>query len=163
MNGFELGLAGIPSTATPDVQLVETIALSPEQSKLLELLERGAHYLLQEGDHVPVIALVMRQDDEIQYIDLESGFARQIDALQATMMRLIQLAEARLIKAYGIGLQPWDSSGESLPSLAFDLEQAGHPRVLVSLTFKRDGGNVAFDPKAYAVVPPMIFPSEPTE
>lgn len=123
----------------------------------MELLERGAHHLLQQGDYVPVFALVMRQDGEIQFIDLQQGFARQEDALEATMMRLIPMAQEKQIKASGIVVQPWDSGGEKLPSLGFDIEQVGHQRILVSLTYNRNENNVTFGPKAYAVVPPMLL------
>lgn len=56
MNWFEVGLAGVLSAAAPEVQLVDTVTLSHEQSEILELLERGAHHLLQQGDYIPVFA-----------------------------------------------------------------------------------------------------------
>jgi hypothetical protein len=151
------GLAGIAGAFAIQSHAATTARPTIEQSKILDLLERGAHHALKLGDHVPVTALVMRPDGQVQLIDLEQSFAHPDDALTATFMRLIPLAKAKQIKASGIMLQPGDAGEEKLPVLLFDLEQVGHPRFLVMLTYQRDGDVVKFGPKTYKVAPAKLL------
>jgi hypothetical protein len=99
----------------------------------------------------------MRPDGQLTLIDLEQSFAHQDDALVATFMHLIPMAKAKQIKASGIMFQPGDPGEEKLPVLQFDLEQVGHPRFLVMLTYQREGNVVTFGPKTYEVAPAKLL------
>lgn len=155
-----VGLAGIVGTLAPQVQAASIVLPSAEQAELLDLLEQSAKYLLQRGEHVPVVALVMRPSGEIQSIDFEQGFAHQQDALTATFERLVPMAQAKQIKASGIMYQPGDPGGEKVPVLIFDLEQVGHPRFFVMLTYARNGGKVTFGREMYGATPAKLLANQ---
>lgn len=151
------GLAGIAGAFALQSQAVATEIPSVEQSKILDFLERGALHLLKSGEHVPVTALVIRPDGQLELIDLEQSFAHQDDALTATLMRLLPMAEAKQIKASGIMFQPGDAGEEKPHVLIFDVEQVGHPRFFITLTYQRDGDIITFGPKTYKVVPARLL------
>lgn len=152
-----VGLAAIAGTLVPKVHAAPVAAPSAEQVELLDLLKFGAKYVLRRGEHVPVTAFVMRPSNEIELIDFEQGFAHQQDALAAIIERLVPMAQAKQIKAYGIMYQPGDTGAEKLPVLAFLLEQVGHPRFLVALTYERIGSKVTFGPEMYEAAPAKLL------
>lgn len=151
------GLICVASAAVPQSQAAASETLSAEQSKILDLLERGARHVLQTGEHVPVTALVMRPSGEIELVDLEQSFADQGEALKTTVMHLVPMAKGRQIKALGIMFQPGNAGEKKPPILTFNLEQAGRPRVFVSLTYRREGGTVSFGPKTFVFAPAKLL------
>jgi len=152
------GLAGIAGSLASQAQAAAPEMPSAEQTKILDFLERGAQHVLKSGEHVPVTALIMRPSGELELIDLEQSFAHQADALTATLMRLVPMAKEKQIKASGIMFQDGDPGEAKAPVLVFDLEQVGHPRFFVMLTYQRDNsGIVTFGPKTYQAAPAKLL------
>jgi len=147
-------LTGLPA-ASADAQ--PSNGPSAELAQLLDLLERGAILLLEKGEHVPVTAFVLTNAGKIELIDHDQGFPHQEDALTATLGQLIPLARAKEISASGIMFQPGDAGEEKPPVLIFDLEQVGQPRFIITLTYTRTAGGVAFGPKTYNAQPGRLF------
>lgn len=131
--------------------------MSAEQWEVLELLGQAAVYVLQDGEHVPVYALVMRPGGQIEMIDLERGYARQGEAMAVIYARLIPMAEKGEIIASGIVYQHGDAGKEKLPMLAFELEHAGHPRFFIGAPYERTANGVSVGQLIGTVEEPRLF------